>query len=42
MDLLKRILPYDLAAKSQVEFGHDGLRFSLDMPLGEAAGRNGA
>ena len=33
MELLKRILPYDLAAKSEVRFTPEGLRFSLDMPL---------
>lgn len=35
MELLKRILPYDLAAKSKVEFTGEGLRFTLDMPLGD-------
>jgi PAS domain S-box-containing protein len=34
LELLQRTLPYDLRAETRVEFGADGLRFTLDMPLG--------
>ena len=32
MELLTRILPYDLGAKTNVEFRDDGLRFQMDLP----------
>lgn len=32
MDLLTRILPYDLEAKTSVEFLKEGLRFTMDLP----------
>jgi PAS domain S-box-containing protein len=34
LELLQRTLPYDLRAETRVEFGADGIRFTLDMPLG--------
>ena len=37
MDLLLRSLPYDLHAETKVDFGPDGLRFELKMPLEGAA-----
>ena len=33
IELLTRILPYDLGAKTNIEFGSNGLRFVMDMPL---------
>jgi two-component system CheB/CheR fusion protein len=33
MELLTRILPYDLNARTKVEFASEGLRFSMDLPL---------
>ena len=33
MELLTRILPYDLDARTSVEFGGEGLQFTLDMSL---------
>jgi len=32
MELLTRILPYDLGAKTSVEFQNNGLRFQMDLP----------
>lgn len=32
MELLTRILPYDLGAKTSVEFRGNGLRFQMDLP----------
>ena len=32
MELLTRILPYDLGAKTNVEFRNTGLRFQMDLP----------
>jgi two-component system CheB/CheR fusion protein len=32
MELLSRILPYDLGAKTNVEFGDRGLQFQMDLP----------
>jgi two-component system CheB/CheR fusion protein len=32
MELLTRILPYDLGAKTNVEFRQTGLRFTMDLP----------
>jgi two-component system CheB/CheR fusion protein len=32
MELLTRILPYDLDAKTKVEFEPEGLRFSMELP----------
>ena len=32
MELLTRILPYDLGARTRVEFPGDGLRFAMDLP----------
>lgn len=32
MELLTRILPYDIGAKTKVEFNGQGLRFTMDMP----------
>lgn len=38
LELLRRVVPYDLRAATDVEFTPDGLRFTLDMPLeGNAA-----
>ena len=34
--LLTRILPYDLDAKTNLDFGPNGLSFSLEMPLKES------
>jgi hypothetical protein len=33
MELLTRILPYDLDAKTNVEFDDGGLRFAMELPL---------
>lgn len=33
MELLTRILPYDLGGKTSVEFLKSGLRFTMDMPI---------
>jgi two-component sensor histidine kinase len=33
MDLLRRSLPYDLGAETEVEFRPHGLRFELRLPL---------
>jgi two-component system CheB/CheR fusion protein len=33
MELLTRILPYDLNANTKVELAGDGLRFTMDLPL---------
>ena len=33
MELLKRILPYDLGAKTDVDFGNDGIRFAMQLPI---------
>lgn len=33
MELLKRILPYDLGAKTDVDFGGDGLKFAMQLPI---------
>jgi two-component system CheB/CheR fusion protein len=33
MELLTRILPYDLNASTKVEFAQNGLRFTMDLPL---------
>ena len=32
-ELLKRTLPYELQAETDIQFTDDGLRFSMDMPL---------
>ncbi len=37
MDLLRRSLPYDLGAETEVEFRPNGLHFQLRMPLNGAA-----
>lgn len=34
LELLTRTLPYDLRAKTEVEFRREGLRFSMAVPLG--------
>jgi two-component sensor histidine kinase len=34
LELLQRTLPYDLRATTEVEFRPEGLRFTLDMPIG--------
>jgi PAS domain S-box-containing protein len=34
LELLQRTLPYDLRAETKVEFRPEGLRFTLDMPVG--------
>ena len=33
-ELLKRSLPYELKARTRIEFTNEGLRFTLHMPLG--------
>jgi hypothetical protein len=33
MELLTRVLPYDLNARTMVEFSDRGLRFTMDLPL---------
>ena len=33
MELLKRILPYDLGAKTKVSFRPDGMRFTMQLPM---------
>ncbi|HEX8839514.1 MAG TPA: CheR family methyltransferase [Sphingomicrobium sp.] len=33
MELLKRILPYDLGAKTDVDFAADGLKFAMQLPI---------
>ncbi len=38
MELLTRILPYDLGAKTNVEFRDNGLRFQMDLPSQHLAG----
>ncbi|HEX6741356.1 MAG TPA: sensor histidine kinase, partial [Sphingomicrobium sp.] len=38
MELLTRILPYDLGAKTKVEFPATGLRFLMDLPANHVAG----
>jgi PAS domain S-box-containing protein len=35
MELLRRVLPYDLQAETKAEFRPDGLHFSLAMPISE-------
>ncbi len=35
LELLQRTLPYDLRAETRVEFRPEGLRFTLEMPLGQ-------
>lgn len=37
LELLRRTLPYDLGAETQIQFPPDGVRFSMSMPLGAAA-----
>jgi hypothetical protein len=32
MELLTRLLPYDLGARTSVEFRDGGLRFEMDLP----------
>jgi hypothetical protein len=32
--MLQRTLPYDLGAGTNIEFGDDGLRFTMRLPLG--------
>lgn len=32
-ELLRRVIPYELSARTEVEFGADGLAFSLSMPI---------
>ena len=32
MELLTRILPYDLSAKTKVEFEKTGVRFKMELP----------
>ncbi|WP_410965933.1 hypothetical protein, partial [Salmonella sp. SAL4438] len=42
MEMLRRSLPYDLQAKTQVELRPDGLHFEMSMPLSKrhaSAGR---
>lgn len=34
LELLTRTLPYDLRATTEVEFRHEGLRFTMALPLG--------
>jgi PAS domain S-box-containing protein len=34
LELLQRTLPYDLRARTELEFRPQGVRFTLDMPLG--------
>jgi PAS domain S-box-containing protein len=34
LELLQRTLPYDLRARTELEFRPEGVRFTLDMPLG--------
>ena len=38
IELLTRILPYDLGAKTNLEFRPNGLRFSMSMPADNLAG----
>ena len=33
-ELLPRSLPYDLGAETSIEFKRDGMRFSMNMPVG--------
>ena len=40
MELLTRILPYDLGAKTSVEFQDNGLRFQMDLPSEHLADRD--
>jgi two-component system CheB/CheR fusion protein len=43
MELLTRILPYDLGANTSVEFNDNGLRFQMDLPgdhLAEPSGKH--
>ncbi|MBV9881836.1 MAG: PAS domain-containing protein [Sphingomonadaceae bacterium] len=42
IELLTRILPYELDAKTSVETRPDGLRFTLDMPIADEAARAAA
>ena len=37
MELLQRRLPYELDARTSIEFRSEGLRFTLEMPLPEAS-----
>jgi hypothetical protein len=32
MELLTRLLPYDLSAKTSVEFRLDGFQFDMELP----------
>ena len=38
MELLKRILPYDLGAKTDVRFEKDGIRFNMQLPIKHVMG----
>jgi two-component system CheB/CheR fusion protein len=38
MELLKRILPYDLGAKTEVSYANDGLRFAMQLPINHVIG----
>lgn len=38
MELLSRVLPYELGASTEIDFSPNGLQFSLDMPLRREAG----
>jgi two-component system CheB/CheR fusion protein len=42
MELLKRILPYDLGAKTDVNIGADGLKFAMQLPISHVVDPQGA
>lgn len=42
MELLKRILPYDLGAKTEVGIGADGLKFAMQLPISHLVEREAA
>lgn len=33
-EMLRRALPYELRAETNIEFANDGLRFTMSMPMG--------
>jgi hypothetical protein len=37
MELLTRVLPYDLGAKTSIEFRDDGLSFEMELPADHLA-----
>jgi hypothetical protein len=40
MELLTRILPYDLSAKTRVEFLASGLKFEMELPRQHLSGKD--